>query len=116
MHARQIHSDHNGIRVLEVGAAHEYLIATASQVDGQIQVKGIAPISFQQGPVKEAGVNGVTNEALLAILIDRTEQLNKLYPCRENSIAITKMQEALMWFEKRTADRLARGVEGQSKQ
>lgn len=57
--------------------------------------------------------DGTTNEELLKVLIDRTEFLNSKFPCRENSIAITKMQEALMWFEKRTADRVARGVEGQ---
>lgn len=70
-------------------------------------------ISFQQGPVTEDNpVNGVTNENLLAILIDRTQKLNAKFPCRENSLAITKMEEALMWFEKRTANRKARGVEG----
>lgn len=110
--AMPIYSDHNGLHVIEISQAHEYLIA-AAEPGG---LKGIAPVAFQNGPVKEVGVNGLTNEALLAILIDRTEQLNKLYPCRENSIAITKMQEALMWFEKRTADRIKRGVEGQSKQ
>lgn len=36
-------------------------------------------------------------------------------PCRENAITITKLEEALMWQEKRTKDRLARGVEGQNK-
>jgi hypothetical protein len=56
--------------------------------------------------------DGTTNEELLRVLIDRTEYLNSKFPCRENSIAITKMQEALMWFEKRTADRVRRNVEG----
>lgn len=56
--------------------------------------------------------DGTTNEDLLKVLINRTEFLNSEFPCRENSIAITKMQEALMWFEWRTCDRKARGVEG----
>jgi hypothetical protein len=34
------------------------------------------------------------------------------FRCRENSLAITKLEEALMWLEKRTADREARKVEG----
>jgi hypothetical protein len=38
--------------------------------------------------------------------------LNKDYPCRENAITITKLEEALMWQKKRTEDREARGVEG----
>jgi hypothetical protein len=33
-------------------------------------------------------------------------------PCRENAIVITKLEESLMWLNKRTADRQARGVEG----
>ena len=74
-------------------------------------------LEFQDGPVLEqgVGVNGLTNEALLAVLIHRTQVLNTRFPCRENALAITKMEEALMWFEKRTADRRARGVEGQHK-
>lgn len=59
--------------------------------------------------------DGTTNEELLRILIDRTKGLNEMFPCRENSIAITKMEEALMWFEKRTKDRKERGVEGKHK-
>jgi hypothetical protein len=55
--------------------------------------------------------DGTTNEEVLHVLIDRLRfQGNKL-PSRENSIAITKLEEALMWLEKRTADRQQRGVE-----
>lgn len=72
-------------------------------------------VKFQNGAVQENGVNGATNEAFLAMVIDRTIKLNEKFPCRENAIAITKMQEALMWFEKRTADRVSRMVEGKEK-
>lgn len=67
---------------------------------------------FQLGPVKENGVNGLQNEQLIAVLVHRLGVLNKAFPCRENSIAITKLEEARLWLEKRTADRKARGVEG----
>jgi hypothetical protein len=56
--------------------------------------------------------NGTTNEEMLKVLIDRMQYLNKKCACRENSIVITKLEEALMWLEKRTAGRVARGVEG----
>lgn len=56
--------------------------------------------------------DGTTNEDLLKVLINRTQYLQSKFPCRENAIALTKMDEALMWFEKRTADRIARNVEG----
>jgi hypothetical protein len=69
-------------------------------------------IVFQHGPVKEAGVNGLTNEALLEILIHRTEYLDSQFPCNENKIAIERMVDALNAFESRTASRIKRGVEG----
>jgi hypothetical protein len=64
---------------------------------------------------KEAGQiihDGTTNEELLEVLVDRITKLNAKFPCRENSIAITKIQEALHWLEARTKDRVKRGVEG----
>ena len=72
-----------------------------------------ASLSFQNGTIPDVGINGVTNETVLAALIHRTKGLNAKFPSRQNSIAITKMEEALMWFENRTAERKARGVEGQ---
>jgi len=56
--------------------------------------------------------DGTTNEEVLRVLIDRCQFLNAKFPCRENAIAITKLQEALFWLEERTRGRLARGVEG----
>ena len=72
-------------------------------------------LRFQHGTIPEVGINGVTNETLLAALIHRTKHLNTKFPSRQNALAITKMEEALMWFENRTAERKARGVEGQNK-
>lgn len=107
----RIHTDHNGVAVNAISAltdgtdveGHQYQILAGTEV---------SDINFQKGPVIGAGVNGITNEALLAILIHRTKFLNEKFHCRENSIAITKMEEALMWFDKRTADRIERDVEG----
>lgn len=89
------------------GACHEYLVRLG--VDG-----GYGPLfKFQDGPIAEVGVNGVTHEALLAILIDRLQSFQAgAYSCRENAIALTKCEEALLWLGKRTRDRMARGVEG----
>lgn len=56
--------------------------------------------------------DGTTNEDLLEVLINRIEFLQKKFPCRENAIVITKLQESLMWLEKRTSDRKKRNVEG----
>lgn len=57
-------------------------------------------------------MDGTTNEEVIKVLIDRLEFLNAKFPCEENSRALTLLAGALMALEKRTADRLARGVEG----
>jgi len=72
----------------------------------------INPIQFQLGPIQENGVNGVTNEALLAIVLHRLRILNEKFPCRENSLAITNIEQGQMWLEQRTRNRQKRGVEG----
>ena len=109
----RIHTDHNGVAVNAISKTHD-----GKDVEGHLYniLHGVTQtdIHFQDGPVAEFGVNGPTNEALLAILIHRTKFLNGKFPCRENSLAITKMEEALMWLEKRTAERQARGVEGKN--
>ena len=70
-------------------------------------------IGFQNGPIKEAGVNGVMNEDLIAIVIDRMRGFQSGdYACRDNEMALTKLEEALMWLRNRTNEREARGVEG----
>lgn len=56
--------------------------------------------------------DGTTNEEVLVMLIDRMYHLQNKFPCRENAIVITKLEESLMWLNKRTADRKARNVEG----
>lgn len=83
------------------GANHWYEIADSRGC--------MAKILFQNG----AGVNGVTQEALLAIVIDRLRSFQAgPFSCRENAIALTNCEEALMWLQKRTRERIKRGVEG----
>lgn len=74
-------------------------------------------ISFtiQNGPIKEVGVNGCQVDTVIAAAKAIIEGLNSKFPCRENSMAITKLDEALLWLAKRKMDREARGVEGESK-
>jgi len=73
----------------------------------------LARIKFQNGPIKENGVNGITLEALLAIGIDRLRSFqNGPFPCQENAIALMHCEEALEWLQKRTLARIKRGVEG----
>lgn len=70
-------------------------------------------LHFQEGPIKEAGVNGVMNEDLIAMVICRLQYFQQSeFACRENAMAITKLEEALLWLRKRTMGRENRGVEG----
>lgn len=89
-----------------------YRINLCCESETQGSNNPITTISFQNGSIKENGVNGCQNEDLIIIVIDRLNDLQKKFSCRENAIAITKLEEALMWLDKRTADRIARGVEG----
>ena len=72
----------------------------------------IQELHFQDGVVSEMDRNGIQNEEVLEVLIDRMNWLNAQSFCRENSLAITKLEEALLWLNKRTADRVNRNVEG----
>ena len=69
-------------------------------------------IQFQNGPVGDNGVNGVQNEDVIDLLGVRLRDLNHKFPCRENSLAITKLEEANMWLRERTRIREDQGVEG----
>jgi len=82
---------------------------TAPQV---IQFIEKAPVPAEDGGGLTTICNGTTNEEVLRVLIDRMQYLQGKFPCRENAIVITNLEESLMWLEKRTADRKLRGVEG----
>ena len=70
-------------------------------------------ILFQNGPIPEAGVNGLTGEVLLALVKDRLESFQAgPYACEENGKALAAVNEALHWLLFRTLKRMARGVEG----
>ncbi len=59
--------------------------------------------------------HGTTLEAMLEVCVERLQSLNGRFSSRDNALAITKMQEAIMWLNERTRERKARGVEGQHK-
>lgn len=68
---------------------------------------------FQNGPIKEVGINGITNEALLAVVADRLRNFQRgPFACKENALAFQRIQEALGALHSRTARREKAGVEG----
>lgn len=87
------------------GASHVYSISYEDKFGVEIY--------FQNGPIKESGVNGFTHEALLAILIDRMEGFQAgPYANENNEAALVNLWAALTKLQARTRARIARGVEG----
>lgn len=93
------------------GANHEYDITWEELHQDTVTIHNT--ISFQNGPIKEAGVNGVTQEALAAIIIDRLRSFQAgPFASPDNEEALKHFEAGLHFLQKRTKDRLARGVEG----
>lgn len=98
------------------GASHVYSICVGNNPGTDAGgANEYCRIQFQKGPINEAGVNGISQEALLAVVIDRLRGFQSgEFKCRENAVALTQIEDGLMWLQKRTRDRMARGVEGTS--
>ncbi len=71
--------------------------------------------TVQDGPIGDVGVNGMQVTDMLIFVKEVYKSLNHAFPCRENSLTITKIEEAIHWQDARTKDRESRGVEGQNK-
>lgn len=76
-------------------------------------------ITWQKGPIRdeESGLPGEPNgafvETVLAAVLQRVEHYNTTeFRCRENSLALTHMEEALHWLNARQLRRAAEGVDG----
>ena len=83
---------------------------------GHSEATGIS-IDWQNGPLgrdeERLESNGAFVETVIAIAIDRLEYYQaSRFNCRENALAITKLQEAIHWLNHRTRIREERGVEG----
>lgn len=104
---------------------HKYELANFEnpEKDGQIiqfihkEISGVCHgIDGANNPIMSGDLetvsDGTTNEEVLAMLIDRLQFQSNKFPSRETAVAITHIETALMWLEKRTKDRIKRGVEG----
>jgi hypothetical protein len=103
------------------GASHHYSVSGFDTENNPANTSGAGfkssfsrlPIIFQNGPINEAGVNGITHEVLLAILIDRLEGFQAgPYANEYNAEALANLRTAQWWLHGRTKERVARGVEG----
>lgn len=102
------------------GACHAYLISgfdnTTNPSDPDDQDPDTCLVLFQNGPINEAGVNGLTHEVLLAIVADRLRSFQQgPFASRYNALALTHIEDAQNWLNRRTLERMRRGVEGTHK-
>jgi hypothetical protein len=95
------------------GAHHIYLVCFTDGVDVAGEETPPAEVRFQNGPIKEAGINGCHNEDLIAIVLDRLHGFQSGdFACEANDTAIGHLENALETLNVRTKDRISRGVEG----
>lgn len=68
---------------------------------------------FQNGPVEDKGVNGLTNEVVIAVVADRLRCLEAgPYTTGSRARALAHLEEALQELTSLTIDRRSRGVDG----
>lgn len=95
-------------------ACHEYgIVGPRNESETTFPFCGIR---FQNGPIQEVGVNGISNEALLAVVRDRLEGFQSgPYACWTNEQALKHVVSAMESLHLRTRERVSRGVEGTHK-
>jgi len=98
------------------GACHQYVVKEDVPPNTETTLPAYT-IKFQKGPIKENGLNGITQEVLLAIVKDRLEGFQSGdFACEANQAALDHVDAALASLQQRTRDRLSRNVEGTSEQ
>lgn len=96
----------------------DHILEDGKPAGGHSASIGIS-IDWQNGPLGRIGTderiepNGAFAETVIAIAKDRLDfyQANG-FSCRENALAITKLEEALHWLNARTNRRVNAGTEG----
>jgi hypothetical protein len=106
---KHLHNAHAAVANILSNSADNHSKSDYICVDGSR-----VAIMIQDGPIGEVGVNGIQVTDMLEYIKEVYKSLNHAFPCRENSITITKIEEAIHWQDARTKDRENRGVEGLS--
>jgi hypothetical protein len=109
-YTRVYHEEESDIKF---NAPHHFAVLGDEKYVPEGKNRVLQKIDFQEGAIGEHGVNGVMNEDLLVMVLTRLQGFqNSEFSCKENAMAITKIEEALLWLRKRTMGREQRGVEG----
>lgn len=88
----------------QFGVADEY----TKKIDG----KEVLKVKFQVGGTADNPRNGVFIEDLLSLAYAKLSEYNSKFPSRENSLALTKIEESILWLTARKVERENRGVYG----
>lgn len=87
-----------------------------AKADDFIQIEGNKiTFTIQDGVISENGVNGIQASDLIGYSLELIKSVNNAFSCRENSITITKLEEALNAQNNKVIDRIKRNVESQYK-
>lgn len=99
--------------------AENFTDSDGNPAGGTVRGTGLR-IDWQNGPLGRGedriAPNGAFVETVIAAVVQRIEYYNSesdgRFRCRENSLAITHLEEALHWLNHRTQEREKRDVEG----
>lgn len=101
-----------GIRNSEQLVVSDFLTDAQGNPTGGQTVIPFGLINWQNGIIEDGEQNGAFVEDVLEAARQRLQFFNRTrFRCRENSIAITKIEEALQWLDWRTRSRVRQGVE-----
>lgn len=128
---RPVYLDSNGVQVFAhmvnkvkqvalgalMGQVHDYMytVLKPEAKIGQDDSNTLGTVHFQNGAPDVNGFNGVSNEALIAIVRHRLAHLDQTVASSENKRAIECLDDALAHLDARTLRRRARGVIGTDK-
>ena len=96
------------------GGAHHIYDICSTKPNSLKQAKGLVEIRFQNGARHEEGSeDGILDTDLLEICRHRLQSFQAgPYASRDNAVALTHIEEALMWLNRRVEDRIERNVLG----
>lgn len=94
----------DGIQIYDALSDADNLQGTGLIYKVSLEGEPWAIIVFQDGDIFSAGVNGITNEALLSVVIHRTKILNEKLPCKENELALDNLRSARAIFHEMSRD------------
>ena len=102
-------AEYNGIAELHLALSRG---VPADEYSEKINDKEVLKVKFQTGGTATTERNGIFIEDLLIVAYAKLDSYNKHLPSRENSLALTKIEEALQWLTSRKIERETRGVYG----